>query len=78
MSEPANDKSLEDRIENHDATVVHKNPYDVDIADFNLANPYLFSSDTQGGTGLRLPKSRVDVLQATAEQVVINEPAKGV
>ena len=49
MSEAAHDTSqddlIEDRIENHDATVVDKDPYEVDIADFNLANPHLFSSD---------------------------------
>ena len=50
MSEAAQDTSqetlIEDRIENHDATVIDKDPYEVDIADFNLANPHLFSSDT--------------------------------
>ena len=50
MSEAAHDTSqddlIEDRIENHDATVIDKDPYEVDIADFNLANPHLFSSDT--------------------------------
>lgn len=50
MPEAAQDTSqetlIEDRIENHDATVVDKDPYEVDIADFNLANPHLFSSDT--------------------------------
>ena len=50
MSEAAQDTVqeplIEDRIENHDATVIDKDPYEVDIADFNLANPHLFSSDT--------------------------------
>jgi cytochrome P450 len=40
------DALIEDRIENHDASVVDKDPYAVDLADFNLANPHLFSSDT--------------------------------
>ena len=50
MSETAHNTSqqdlIEDRIENHDATVIDKDPYEVDLADFNLANPHLFSSDT--------------------------------
>lgn len=50
MPESAADSNLEerivDRIENHDATAVDKDPYEVDIADFNMANPHLFSSDT--------------------------------
>ena len=40
------DKLQQDRIENYDATVVDKDPYDVDIADFNMINPHLFSSNT--------------------------------
>ena len=40
------DKLQQDRIENYDATVVDKDPYDVDIADFNMINPHQFSSNT--------------------------------